>query len=410
MRVLFVNTYDMAGGAAIAAMRLHEGLQNYCNTENYFIVGDKKSELSNVFPSRNYLQKKMERIVDIISSKIGLQYQYSVFSGANIIKIAKALKPDIINLHNTHGGYFATKDLASLSAIAPIVWTLHDMWSFTGNAAHTFGDDSWKFLKNSSHLKYIYPAIGINTGGFLLKQKKKIYQNSRITVVTPSKWLQNLASQSPVFDKIEVKHINNGIDLQLFKRQDKLQIRKDLGIHPNAKVLMFVAESISKKNPWKGGSQLINIIAGINDTVGEKIELLIIGKGGLPSDKYQNFNIHNMGYVADAKKMAAYLNAADVFIYPTKADNLPNVLLEAIACGTPCICNDVGGCNEIVIDNLNGYIIKSGLEEFIEKTVGLLFSGHLENFSANCLAHSKSFDLKSVSEQYYALFNEMVPS
>ena len=116
-----------------------------------------------------------EKIMEKISNLIGAQYLFFPFSRRRILKLVKEIKPDVISLHNTHPGYFQVSLLAEISALCPIVWTLHDMWSFTGNAAHTFGDESWRTLDSSPSLKKIYPSIGLDTGKTLLRKKARIY-------------------------------------------------------------------------------------------------------------------------------------------------------------------------------------------------------------------------------------------
>lgn len=178
MRILFINTEDSNGGAAVVTRRLMTGLHNKYGTENNLLVKLKRSPDSNtkVILSSKY-EILAEKIIDRLSRKSGALYQYFPFSSPKILTAATSFKPDIINLHNIQGGYFAIPLLRKLSKIAPVVWTLHDMWSFTGNASHTFGNTSWKTLKNDAWLAKIPPSIGINTGAFLLRQKNPFTKN-----------------------------------------------------------------------------------------------------------------------------------------------------------------------------------------------------------------------------------------
>ncbi|MGZ3959462.1 MAG: glycosyltransferase, partial [Flavisolibacter sp.] len=129
MRVLFINTTDVSGGAAIVACRLMKGLQQYHQVESFYMVRYKRGEspatrtsISSVF------EKLAERSIDKLTGFLGLQYLFFPFSSARILAYARKVKPDVISLHNTHGGYFSTPLLTRLSRIAPIAWTLHDMW------------------------------------------------------------------------------------------------------------------------------------------------------------------------------------------------------------------------------------------------------------------------------------------
>lgn len=181
MRILFINAFDSIGGAARIATRLMKGLAEYHQTENYYLVRYKKgSDNKTQTTVSTFYEKAVERSLGKLTDLVGMQYLYFPFSSNRILQYAREVQPHIISLHNTHGGYFATPLLKKLSDIAPVVWTLHDMWSFTGNAAHTFGNTSWKELKNDPHLRKIEPSIGINTGSRLLKMKKKSINNPKL--------------------------------------------------------------------------------------------------------------------------------------------------------------------------------------------------------------------------------------
>lgn len=409
MRVLFINTFDNRGGAAIAASRLSDILERKYKVESFFLTAYKALDKENSYPLRNAVTEVIEKVIHKISNKIGLQYQFFPFSSAVILKKIAALKPDIISLHNTHGGYFQTSLLSRISTFSPVVWTLHDMWSFTGNAAHTFGDTSWKELKNSPHLTKIYPSIGLNTGRMLLQQKKGIYRRSDLTIVTPSKWLSSLARQSPVFEGKQIVQINNGVDLDVFKICDRNAARAILGIPADAKVLMFSAEQL-KGNIWKGGKDLVEVLRISCGKIAGKVHLLVVGAGELESvNELPNVVVHTTGYVRDEKVMASYLSASDVFVYPTRADNLPNVLIEAIACGTPCVTFNIGGCQEIIRNGFNGTVVEPfQLSEMADAIVRLV-SREDNAMRENARHHAEEhFSLSSMGEQYHSLFRSIL--
>jgi glycosyltransferase involved in cell wall biosynthesis len=406
MRILFINTQDIKGGAAIAVDRLRSVLKKNFQAETSLIVGTKLSGREDVKVTRRGSQIILEKVIHKLTNTIGMQYQYFPYSSKAIIEYVKEYKPDIISLHNTHGGYFETELVKTISQIAPIVWTLHDMWSFTGNSAHTFGDESWKEMNNSSHLTGYYPAIGLNLGPWLLKRKKQIYRKANLSVVTPSRWLHSLASQSPVFEGKKIQHINNGIDLNTFSPERRKQSRMQLNFDDAAPVIMFSAENLAE-GIWKGGSELMDVLRIINDRAKQPLHLLMIGEG-VPGDlsRFENLRVHLTGYVSNEVSMADYLSSADVFLYPTKADNLPNVLVEAIGCGTPCVTFDVGGCSEIVVNDVNGYVVPPGNFKAMAQTVLTLLEGptrHTLSENARRIAVD-NFSSVQMGEQYYEHF------
>jgi glycosyltransferase involved in cell wall biosynthesis len=411
MKVLFINTYDFRGGAAIIAYRLMKNLEKNYKAECFYIVAFKTLDDQNIFRSRpNRIAAFIEKAINKCLNVIGLQYFFLPVSSSTILKIAKHIKPDIISLHNTHGGYFQTSLIKKISNIAPVVWTLHDMWSFTGNAAHTFGDESWKEMKNSKHLAKISPAIGINTGAFLLQQKAKIYKQSKLIMVTPSKWLADLAHKSPAFKGKRIIHIFNGLDLDVFKPSQNNEIRAKLNINSQDRVLMFSAEVLTD-NIWKGGDALLHVIKLISEKIDLNLHLLIIGKGEIKEmNEIPNVVIHQIGYLQDENEMSKYLSASDLFIYPTKADNLPNVLIEAIACGTPCVTFNIGGCSEIIINDYNGIIIEPfDFVKMAHAITQLLENGEqLKEMSTNARAYAEAkFSIQDMSKKYIDLFHSL---
>jgi len=415
MKVLFINLKDIEGGAALAAYRLGKGLETFYHTENYFVVKEKRSGDNNIFAAVDKQSESLEKLmiftefmVDRVFNKFGFQYYYFPFSTRFILKKVRELQPDIISLHIIHGGYFKTSLLKKLSRIAPVVWTLHDMWPFVGNAAHTFGDESWKQLKSSKEETKIYPHIGINRGKQLLKRKQRIYKKSRLHLVVPSHWLYNLVKQSPVFENKPIHRIVHGLDLQLFKPKDKASCRRALGIPENAKILMFSSSDDLAKSPWKGGQLLVDILTAIDSKIDDRIETLVLGKGQLTTLKHlKNLKLHQMGYINNEKLVTILLCAADLFIYPTRADSLGLVLVESIACGTPCITFDLGGCTDVIQNDVSGYLIAPfNTEKFADMTIEVL--NNKEKLSSLSQTSRKfaeeNFDITDMAKRYYDLF------
>lgn len=415
MRVLFINHKDSIGGAAVAAYRLAGGLKKYHQVEYLFLVAEKTSSDSRVVPVLSSRSETIDRtkryivfLIDRIMNKLGLQYRYFPFVSRSILKRAHRFKPDIISLHNTHGGYFKTSLIRKLSRLAPVVWTLHDMWSFTANAAHTFGDESWKVMRGGKGEKQVYPHIGINTGKWLLRHKRRIYQNADLYPVAPSLWLQRLALQSPVFGGMDIAHIYHGIDLDFFRPLDKQACRRLLGIECTAPVLLFSCSEDLFENPWKGGDLMIRILKELDSSLDEPVQLLLMGKGRLRFEKpLKKILTRYTGFHGDDHMVRLLINTSDVFIHPTRADTLPLVLIEAIACGLPCVSFDIGGCGEIVQNDVSGRLTEAfDVKAFVQAVLKLLENRKgLSDLSrsARKLAENR-FPLKMMAKRYHELF------
>jgi len=286
------------------------------------------------------------------------------------------------------------------------------MWAFTANAAHTLGDESWKQMKSGKDEKYIYPHIGIDTGKWLLKQKKKTYRRSNLHIVTPSTWMTDMAKQSPVFENKTVTLIPHGLDLDLFNNKERNNCKKALGIPGEAKVILFSSADDLDKSRWKGGPLLTDILKHIDDKTQEPIVALVVGKGRISSaPDFKHIKIQYTGLVTGERFTPILMRAADVFIYPTRADSFGLVLLEAIACGTPCVSFKIGGCVDIIQDDLNGYLIEPfDVQTFAEKTL-MLLSDHetREKFSKSARDFAEShFNIKDTAHKYYDLFKKIM--
>lgn len=413
MKILFVNSLDIVGGAAIAAWRLADSLEKYCGTENHFLVATKKSVAANVHEVTP--ASKVPRLIDAYivkySNAIGLQYLWIPFVAHNILAMTKKIRPDVISLHNIHGGYFALPLLKKLSALAPIVWTLHDMWSFSRNAAYTFGNEAWKELKSFDGEKNHYPMIGLDTGSLLLKIKRRVYAQSDLCIVTPSKWLYDLTLDAPLFKDQKRIMIPHGIDTEEFCPEIKSRARARLQLPVDGRWILFDSRWIHH-DPRKGGDNLVRILSKLNHKTKTRIRCLVLGNN-LPDEltNLENLEFHLKGHVSDVRKMAVYYNAIDLVIFPSQADNLPNVLIEATACGTPCIAFNVGGVGDVIVDGITGYRLPPfDIEAFTDKTLNLLGNStalfELSNSSREFAA--RRFDSKKIAEAYLQLFQTAV--
>jgi glycosyltransferase involved in cell wall biosynthesis len=304
------------------------------------------------------LQGKIaERSIRWITNKTGLQYLFFP-STHKLIRHPWIKSADVIQLHNTHGNYFAQTALPKLSHSAPTVWTLHDMWSFTGHCSYSSDCNKWQTGCGKCPYPTVYPSVSLDTTALLWRLKKKLYQKSRLTVVSPSQWLANLAKSSPLLNQFEVHWIPNSVDTDVYSPIAKEVAREVLNIPADKFIIMFAVEKIN--DPRKGFPLLLEALHKIPDHQRKHMELLLLGQGGEMLNGLQPFPIHEMGPIFSEKMMAICYNSADVFILPTQQDNFPNGLLESMACGTPCISFKVGGVPEVIRHMETGYLAEYG--------------------------------------------------
>jgi glycosyltransferase involved in cell wall biosynthesis len=411
MKIAIINISDRVGGAALAAWRTGETISSMGH-EVIYIVRNASVSRSNIIPTRkSSFQNTVEQYFNAGMSLLGIQYLWLPFSPGNIRKSINKFQPDVIWVNNTLGGYFQTNELNWLSTKAPVVWTLHDMWAFTASGAHTMGKEDWKNMKACAGEKKIYPTIGLPTGNWLIRIKQKIYQKAKPIFVTPSRWLFKLAQSSPLLANQQLLYLTHGLDLSVFSPGDTTTARKSFGIPEGVPVIVFLAQKLNG-NFFKGGQDLKDILDELNSKATSPIHVLLLGEDTPEYMKdYKQLVIHSAGYVKDELKLVAAYRSADLLLYPTRADNMPLVLMEACACGTPIVTFDVGGCSEIAIDGKNGYVLKPGENTLAaEKVLALLTDSSLRLNMAkqSRLLAEEKYNLNTQATQYLNVFQENI--
>ncbi len=348
LNVLLINQSDIVGGAAIAGHRLYSALRK--RGVDVKMLVDIKNTIDNDIATckpRGRIESRLIRLAGMG----GLSYVAVNSFGLTHHEFYQ--QADILNLHNLHGGYFNYLLIPRLTKMKPAVFTLHDMWSFTGHCSHSHECERWISGCGRCPHPEIYPPIHRDNTWLELKLKKWSYSRSRLAIVCPSKWLTNQAKRSILKD-IPIYYIANGIDTEVYRPRDKEQCRSVLGIPKGKRVIMTGAQSLHKVFDLLSGS-LQRLPASIkNDTV-----LLTIGHGG--ENLFSNIGIEtiNLGYVgSDLLKSVCY-SAADLFIFSTRADNVPLVLQESMACGTAMVSFNVGGVLELVRSGETGYLAEA---------------------------------------------------
>lgn len=272
-----------------------------------------------------------------------------------LIEEIRKVSPDVIHLHNLHGYYLNIKilfDFLSKTDI-PIVWTLHDCWPLTGHCVHFQDNNCYKWKTGCFDCEYIhsYPASLYRDASLInYKDKKNCFTSVKnMTVVPVCHWLEEIVKES-YLKEYPIKTILNGIDIQQFVPVNDYKFNKDLHVNHRF-VILAVA---SNWNESKGFYDIISLGKYIKD---DEVILLI----GIDASQYKYLpkNILGISRTENVSELVAYYSLANVFINPTYQDTFPTVNLEALACGTPVITYDTGGCSES-IDTTTGIIVNRG--------------------------------------------------
>ncbi len=403
MKILHINTLFAQGGAALLMQILAKNLEQNHDVEQCFIVKENSDEKAkDVFQTSGktsiFGYKKFSRIL----SEQGFLYSFLPIESQFILKTASKISPDIIHLHNIHGGYFQTNLISKLSKIAPIVWTFHDMFPITGHCAHSFECEKWKTGCENCEKLNIYPAIKKDRTRFLWNYKNKIFNSTDFTIVTPSLWLKKCVEESFLKNK-DIRLIYNGIDLENFKKTNKSETRKELGLPENRKIVLFSADG-GVKNPFKGGDFVFQAFEKLKN----RNDILFLNIGG--NDGQRSENWQDYGYVNDPKTMAKLYSAADVYLFPTLAETFGMTIVEAMSCGLPVVTFETGGVPEIVENEESGFVVeyKNG-EKLVEALEKLLNNDELrEKMAENAIEASKKFSSEMMALEYLRLYEELL--
>jgi glycosyltransferase involved in cell wall biosynthesis len=397
------SDYGMGGGGAIAMHRLHTGLQQVgidCK-----ILSGRKTLTS--ADSTQLVRSSLEPWLRQITSRLGLNEIHCLRSFA-IQDHPLYLEADVLNFHILHSGFFSYLALPRLTRTKPAIFTLHDMWSFTGHCAYSFDCDRWQTGCGHCPHPDSYPAIQHDNTRLEWRLKNWVYDRAELTIVAPSRWLAEQAKQS-ILQQFAIHHIPNGIDTEVYQPRNRQQCRSLLGIPDDQYVLLAGAEKFTDRR--KGADLLLSALNRLPDALKACTVLLMLGNGGGEITQRLDIPTVELGFVSGDRMKAIAYSAADLFVFPTRADNLPLMLQESMACGVPMVSFRVGGVPDLVRPGVTGYLAApESVEEFAQGIENLLSDRPLrEQLSQNCRAIALAeYPLELQAKRYIELYRQVV--
>jgi glycosyltransferase involved in cell wall biosynthesis len=410
MKVVILSNTDSGGGAAIAARRLNDALINN-GVQSHMLVLEKKSANEKVValslsPLRKKILKGFTYFEYLFQRKILLKDKtVSMFStnnvGVDVSQHPLIQNADVINIHWINFGFLSMRDIESLYALnKPIVWTLHDMWLFTGGC-HYSGECT-QFEQNCSACPIVYLK---KTPSLLWKKKELIFKNKKINIVAPSQWLVDESEKASLTKNANAICVPNTLNSFLFTNLNKEEACKKLGLDTSKKYILFSAAN--PNDVRKGFSYFVEAVERLKKEYANhaQLELLVMGKEQKAFSSLA-LKVNNLGFITSEEKAALIYSAASVFVIPSLEDNLPNTIMEALSCGTPCVGFAIGGIQEMIKSGANGYLAKPRDEKDLTK--GII---EVLNSSANLEAGARTWMLEKysnevIAKQYLKVFNE----
>lgn len=414
MKVLIVNTSERTGGAAIAAYRLKEAL-NRNGVKAKMLVRDKQSQEITVSVLkkswRHRVQFLWERFViwkNNCFSKNNLFQVDIANTGTDITTLPEFQEADVIHLHWINQGFLSLNNINKIiHSGKPIIWTMHDMWPFTGICHYsgtctryqTACQDCPMLRKNGTN----------DLAAKIFRKKQRMLQGAHITFVACSKWLEELAKQSTLLQGQKITSIPNTINAAVFQKLPTVASRQKFRLPTDQKLILFGSMKITDKR--KGADYLIEACQILIRKHPEHKDRMAIVMVGLEAQRMATmfpFPVYAIDYISDEKQMASLYAAVDAFVTPSLEDNLPNTIVEAMSCGTPCIGFRTGGIPEMIDHKTNGYIADyKNAEDLAEGIHYLLEEADSRKFSEAALHKATStYNESHIAMQYIHLYNQ----
>ena len=370
MKVLHISTSDRQGGAAIAAYRLNEALQNE-GVDSKMLVYNKitlnptverfssfcsiweKLFYKPLIPLRTLIKEKM--LHNVVTFSMGRYWSCRIH---NLPLVQEA---DIIYIHWINGGFLTVKEIESILKLGkPTFIFLHDMWLLTGGCHYAFSCQKYYSLCNEcptinrTSVKWICK--------YVFKNKERLKNYSNLHLISPSHWMDDCVGKSALFHHVDRMIIPNLLNTVRFSPIDKIVARQLLQLPLNTQLILFAADS-GTQNPYKGWPLLKKALGRMS---GLNMAIVVLGNFLCP-DEISSFPFasYSMGKISDEYSLTLLYNAVDVYVTSSLAESFGQTIIEAQACGTIPVGFDLGGIPDIIEHEKTGYLAREkDIEDF----------------------------------------------
>ena len=418
MKIVLISTHAQTGGAAMASWRLMNLLRkNGIDIE--MLVQDGENVQEGIYSTTHGMVKRWKNLARFILERLiflrqerskSIRFLFSLANtGESISRNQHVREADIIHLHWINGGFLSLKSLREILELGkPVVWTFHDMWPFTGGCHYAL--DCTEYLRNCGQCPYLKKPSEKDLSHRIWKRKEHLFQNSNVTVITPSKWLQECASSSSLLAHWDYHTIHNPIDQIKFRPVDRDIACGSLDLDPAKKYILFGAATL--KNVIKGFEYFKRAIEILHKNLDEEsgVEILLFGKSMGDVERLFPCKTHNIAFIQSLETLVNLYSAAHLFLIPSLQDNLPNTIIESMLCGTPVVGFKTGGIPEMIDHKVNGYLANfKAAEDLAQGMKWVLESDSYDELSATVRSTAvKKFSMEASLEKHVELYEELL--
>lgn len=357
MRVLLVNTSERIGGAAIAASRLLRALNRH-GVEAEMLVRDKQTDNPRVAAlGRGPVQQMRfvaERADICLRNRLSRQNLFAIDAGrfgTDITRRPEFQRANVIHLHWVNQGMLSLRDIQRICQSGKrVVWTMHDMWPFTGICHYADTCEGW--LTGCGNCRLLQRPAANDLSHQTYERKQRLLALHQIGFAACSDWLADLARRSPLLQNQKVVSIPNAIDTARYTPAadgGRRAVRRRLGLPEDKRLLLFVAYKVTdEKKGFVYLREAVEHLCAQQPAWRDNVAVVAVGReastvaGTFPTE------VCPVEYVSDPQVMIDYYRAADLLVMPTLMDNLPNTIVESMACGTPCVGFEIGGLPQMI--------------------------------------------------------------
>ena len=413
MRVLHLSTSDIEGGAARAAWRLHCALEA-AGVASTMLVQRRHSDSASVIGPGGGLGKALALVrpqLDLLPLMLYRRRRRVPWSVGwcpnRVAPLIREAGPDVVNMHWVGSGFVPLWAMSGIGA--PVVWTLHDMWPFTGGCHYDEGCQ--RFQQNCGRCPLLGSGARFDLTRIVLATKRRIWPRRAWRIVAPSQWLAGEARSSSLFDGCDVRVIPNGIDTALYRPLSKALAREILGLPREPRLILFGAVNATS-DPRKGFVYLREAMRRIGQADGTtSAEVIVFGASHSATHADFGTRVHYLGVLHDDVALQVVYSAADVIVMPSIQESFGLTGLEAMACGTPVVGFAVGGMRDLVEHHRTGYLAEPYASEDLAAGIAWVLSSQerlRELGSRARLKVEREFEISHIASKYAELYEEVL--